>query len=136
MKSFVHILVGLLILYQSVYGQPLVGMKKADILTYMKHNEPNFALDDGIVNAKYVYLKYYDKTNEETILCFLAENEICNLLRRMSDYSNLDPTVKKLDKEYKKIDKDKWSYFINKDEFVIELKREKWYFTLETKRIN
>jgi hypothetical protein len=133
MIRLVYFAIGLLIFQGAIFGQPLVGMKKADIISYMKQNEPNFALDNAMVNKKYVYLKFYDKDNEETILCFLTDNNICNLVRRMSDYSNLNPTIKKLDKEYKKIDKDKWSYTINKDEYVIELKREKWYFTLETR---
>ena len=134
MKRLLYILIGILFLQQALPAQPLIGMKKADILVYMKQNEPDFALDNAVINKKYNYLKYYDNINEETILCFLSNIDVCNLVRRMSDYSNLELTVKKLDREYKKTETDKWSYSLNNDEYVVEMKREKWYFTLETRR--
>ena len=134
MKRLLYILIGILFLQQALPAQPLIGMKKADILVYMKQNEPDFVLDNAVVNTKYNYLKYYDKVNEETILCFLTDIDVCHLVRRMSDYSNLDLTLKKLDKHYKKIEKDKWAYTVNSDDFIVEMKREKWYFTLETRR--
>ncbi len=134
MKSNLIFLIGLFIFGQAVIAQPLVGLGKADILAYMKQYEPDFALDNAMVNKKFNYLKYYDKVNEETILCFLSETDVCNLVRRMSDYSNLELTLKKLNKEYKVVEKDKWSYNLHNEEFVIEMKRDKWYFTLETRR--
>ena len=124
----------LLFFQGTIPAQPLVGMKKADIISYMKLNLPGFAQDNSIVNKQYNYLKYYDRTNEETILCFLSEDDKCYVLRRMSDYSNLENTIKKLDNEYKRTGTDTWSFIIDKDEFVVELKRDKWYFTIETKR--
>ena len=134
MKRYVIILIGLLFLQEALLSQPLIGLGKADILAYMKQYEPDFVLDNVMVNKKYNYLKYYDNINEETILCFLSNIDVCNLVRRMSDYSNLELTVKKLDREYKKTETDKWSYSLNNDEYVVEMKREKWYFTLETRR--
>jgi len=134
MRQIAFIILGILVLQTSLLAQPLVSLKKADIIAYMRQYEPGFALDNAMVNKKYNYLKFYDKINEETLLCFLNDNDICNLVRRMSDYSNLDLTIKKLDRDYKKTEVDKWSYTINNEEFAIELKREKWYFTLETRR--
>ena len=134
MMRLIYIFIGLFILQQLLLSQPLVGLKKADIIAYMRQNEPDFALDNAMVNTKYNYLKYYDKINEETILCFLTDADVCHLVRKMSDYSNLDLTLKKLDKEYNKLDNDKWSYSLNNEEFIVEMKREKWYFTLETRR--
>ena len=134
MKRLLYILIGILFLQQASSAQPLIGMKKADILVYMKQNEPDFALDNAVINKKYNYLKYYDRVNEETILCFLTDIDVCHLVRRMSDYSNLDLTLKKLDKQYKKVEKDKWVYTVSNDDFIVEMKREKWYFTLETRR--
>ena len=134
MKRYIFILIGLFILGPAMFAQPLVGLGKTDIIAYMRQNEPDFALDNAMVNKKFNYLKYYDKINEETILCFLSVNDVCNLVRRMSDYSNLELTVNKLNREYKEIEKDKWLYSLHNEEFIVEMKREKWYFTLETRR--
>jgi hypothetical protein len=134
MMRFAYFIIGLLFFQEALFAQPIIGMKKADILSYMKQNEAGFSLDNEMVNKQYNYLKYFSEISEETILCFLSENDVCNLVRRISDYSNLDLTLKKLDKDYKKIDTDKWSYTINQDEFIVEMKREKWYFTLETRK--
>jgi hypothetical protein len=134
MLRLLQLIIGLLVFQEAIQTQPLVGMKKEEIITYMRQYEPDFALDLTVVNKKYNYLKYFDKTNEETILCFLSDINECNLIRRMSDYSNLELRIKKLNKAYKSVDKDKWVYTINNEEFMVNLKREKWYFTLETRR--
>ena len=134
MSRIAFYLIGLVFLQEAILSQPLIGMKKQEIIVYMNQSEPDFVLDNSMVNKQYNYLKYFDRINEETILCFLSDDNICTFIRRMSDYSNLQNTLKRLDKEYKKIENDKWIYSINKEEFMVELKREKWYFTLETKR--
>jgi hypothetical protein len=134
MARFGCLLIGLVFFQHTIQAQPLVGMKKANIISYMNQHQPGFALDNTIINKQYNYLKFYDRVNEETILCFLTEDDVCNVLRRMSDYSNLDMTIKRLDTENTRIGTDKWSYTFNGQEFVVELKKEKWYFTLETRR--
>jgi hypothetical protein len=136
MLRLAYLIIGLLVFQEAIQSQPLVGMKKEDIIAYMKQNEPQFALDLTVVNKKYNYLKYYDKSDEETILCFLSDIDECNLIRRMSDYSNLELRIMKMNNAYKSIEKDKWSYTINNEEFIVNLKREKWYFTLETRKKN
>ena len=132
MTKWIFILFTALLVEASVLGQKLVGHKKTDVITWMKEVKPDFVLDNTVVNSKFKYLKFIDKINQETLLCFLSDDNICTMTRLMSDYSNLDKTIKRLNIEYKKTGSGKWKYTDENVEYTIELKKDKWYFMLET----
>ena len=116
------------------FTQNFIGSSKDEIVKMMNEKNPGFSLDDGVVNNTYKYLKYVDKENEETWLFFLSDENICTHSKLMSDFSNLQTRKDELDKEYKPAGENKW-IFINKGTtFIVELKKEEWFFTITIKK--
>jgi hypothetical protein len=116
------------------FTQNFIGSSKDEIVKMMNEKNPGFSLDDGVVNNTYKYLKYVDKENEETWLFFLSDENICTHSKLMSDFSNLQTRKDELDKEYKPAGENKW-IFINKGTtYIVELKKEEWFFTITIKK--
>jgi hypothetical protein len=111
-----------------------IGMSKADIVSKMQKNNPGFDLDEGAVNSTYNYIKFVDKYNEETYLFFMDESNSCSFTKLMSDYSNLKIRTDELNKNYKNAGEGKWIYVENGQVYVIELKKEEWFFTIIMKK--
>ena len=122
------------ILIQDVYAQRLVDHSKAEILAYMKTEKPTFALDNSSVNTTFKYLKYVDKTNEETLFCFLSDKDVCTMTRLLGDYESLDEKIRSLDNDCSRTGKDQWTYTEKGQRYTLKLKRDKWYYILETTR--
>jgi hypothetical protein len=128
------LIIGLSLLMAQTKSANYIGLSKDEILKVMNESNPGFDLDDGVVNSTYKYLKYVDKNNEETWLFFLSEDDICTHTKLMSDYSNLEIRKEELDKEYKAAGENKW-IFINKGVvFIVELKKDEWFFTITIKK--
>ena len=116
------------------FTQNFIGSSKDEIVKMMNEKNPGFSLDDGVVNNTYKYLKYVDKENEETWLFFLSDENICTHSKLMSDFSNLQTRKDELNKEYKPAGENKW-IFINKGTtYIVELKKEEWFFTITIKK--
>lgn len=108
-------------------------MQKQNIIEQMRKNKPNFNQQD-VINKQYDYLKYEDNMGERTILFFLSNKKQCTKIKLMSDYSYLDQTIDSLNEHYQKIKKHKWKYTRNGEDYVIQLKQKKWYFTLVSQK--
>ena len=116
------------------FTQNFIGSSKDEIVKMMNEKNPGFSLDDGVVNNTYKYLKYVDKENEETWLFFLSDENICTHSKLISDFSNLQTRKDELNKEYKPAGENKW-IFINKGTtYIVELKKEEWFFTITIKK--
>ncbi len=120
----------------NLQAQPInfIGKNKQEIIKLMQKNNPSFDLDEGAVNKTFNYLKFVDKFNEETYLFFLDENGICTHSKLLSDYSNLKIRTEELNKFYKKAGENKWIFVENNKIFMVELKKEEWFFTILIKR--
>lgn len=120
----------------SIQAQPInfIGMSKQEIIKTMQKNNPSFDLDEGAVNKTFNYIKFVDRYNEETYLFFLDENNVCTHTKLMSDYSNLKLRTEELNKYYKKAGESKWVFVDKNKVFLVELKKEEWFFTIVVKR--
>jgi hypothetical protein len=116
------------------FTQNYIGLTKDEIIKTMNEKNPGFDLDEGVVNNTYKYLKYVDKNNEETWLFFLSDDNICTRTKLMSDYSNLKTRKDELDKEYKPAGENKWIFISKGMTFIVELKKEDWFFTITIKK--
>lgn len=128
------LLTALALFTAQLHAQNYIGMQKAEIIKLMQKNNPGFDLDESVVNSTYNYLKFVDKFNEETWLFFLDENNICSLTKLMSDYSNLKIRTGELNKKYKNAGENKWIYLEKGVVYIIELKKEEWFFTILMKK--
>ncbi|HJZ40257.1 MAG TPA: hypothetical protein VJ203_07820 [Bacteroidales bacterium] len=115
-------------------GQTYIGMNKDEIAVQMKSEYPEFKPDKGAVNHTFKYLKYVDKITEQTILFFLAENDVCTYVRRISDYSNLNDMIGTLNNSYKKVDKNNWTYTQKGQAYTVNLTEDEWYFTVSYRK--
>lgn len=117
-----------------VFSQHLIGLTKDEVGKEVKASYPNFFIDNTSVNHTYKYLKYIDRNNEQTLLVFLSENDICTSTKLMVDYMYLDGMKKDLNKKYKKAGTNKWTYTRGNTAYQITLKREEWFFSLFTSK--
>jgi hypothetical protein len=120
--------------WMDFYAQNFIGMSKDDIVKEMNEKNPGFDLDEGAVNNTYKYLKYVDKNNEETWLIFLSDDNICTHTKLISDYSNLQIRKDQLDQQYKAAGENKWIFIQKGIVFVVELKKEEWFFSIVIKK--
>lgn len=116
-----------------VKAQHLIGKTEAQIEKEMEASYADFDLDRSTVNHTYKYLKYVNKTTEETLLVFLTVDNICSSTKLTSDYANL-PQVKKQLSKYKPAGKNKWVYVVNGVKYTVKLKQEEWFFSVFTSK--
>ena len=117
-----------------VKSQHFIGKNKDQVEKDMETLYPDFAIDHSSVNHTYKYLKYVNKVNEQTMLVFLSENDVCTSTQLMSDYANLLQVKTDLNKKYKHVGKDKWTYSVQNEKFLVKIKREEWFFTVFTNK--
>jgi len=116
------------------YCQNFIGMHKTEIIEEMKNSQKNFKLNTSYVNPHYNYLKYEDPINEITILYFLSDEDECELIRKMYDYSNINDVEKELNEKYTKVAKNKWEFRQLLQKYSVELTEGDWFFTVTIKR--
>jgi hypothetical protein len=117
-----------------VWSQNLIGKNKEEAETQIKTLYPDFVVDNSTVNHTYKYLKYIDKSNEQTLLVFLSENDVCTATKLISSYSNLAQVKQALNKKYKPAGKDTWRYNEKGIKYLVKLKREEWFFSVFTSK--
>jgi len=114
-------------------GQQLIGLHKKEVIEQVKILYPDFKQETGFVNKAYKYLKFYDRYNEQTLLCFLSEDDYCIRTQLHSDYSNKPKVIEELNERFTKIDDKSWSYREGFKIYKVELKESEWYFSVITR---
>jgi len=120
----------LIFLLFPVWSQNLTGKNKVEVEKQINSLYHGFIVDKSTVNRTYKYLKYIDKSNEQTLLVFLSENDVCTATKLMSSYSNLPQVKNELNKRYKPAGKDTWRYTEKGIKYLVKLKREDWFFAV------
>lgn len=110
-----------------------IGLHKEDVVSKMQDNMPEMT-QVKVVNPNFSYLKFQDAMGEQTILFFLDEKDVCAGHRFMSHYISLGEEVTRLNNEYNSAGEGVWTYSKGGQDYVVELKKEQWYFTLYTKK--
>ena len=124
----------LLLLSGAIKGQILIGYHSDDIKNIMRETQNEFRLNTDTKNEYYNYLKFENRFGTKTFLFFLSENDTCTYTKLMCDYSDLKETLKMLNEKYQMVNENTWIEEKNSDKFNIILKREKWYFTIVTRK--
>jgi hypothetical protein len=133
MNKKVFVGITLLVIGLTLSAQHLIGMSKDQLIKEMRILYPDFIQDNSSVNNTYKYLKYIDKTNEQTLLVFLTDADVCKSTKLISDYTNLLDVKNNL-AQYKPAGKDKWTYTLNGVTYLVTLTREKWFFSVFTSK--
>ena len=129
------IIVLLLIVVSSlnVLGQSFVGKHKFEIKKEMKENHKDFYFSKEVM-GKSSFIKYEDFDGYRTYLFVLDDDGYCKYHMLMCDYSLLKTTVNFLNQNYEYKENLTWyDYTSGKENFVIKIKKEEWYFSVITK---
>jgi hypothetical protein len=119
-------------LFSASFGQNLIGLDDKEIKKYMKENLKGFNLQNDN-NSSFKYLKYADNQDTQTILFFLSDKSVCSEVRIICDLSMKNEKLKELDSIYTKAGNNIWTEKKNNGTYLIELKDEKWFFSINIK---
>jgi|GEM_PF-2321718 len=113
-------------------AQDFIGKTKEEVRKLMAEYQKELIEDESAKNPVYDMIKYSDRDENQTIL-FVFENGLCRYYKQMCDYALLKEITKKLDSEYTKTNDSTWCYQSEGNNYVISLKKEQWYFVVDTK---
>ena len=131
------IIVLLLIVVSSlnVLSQNFVGKHKLIIKKEMKENYTDFYFSKEVM-GKSSFIKFEDSDGYRTYLFVLDDDGYCKYHMLMCDYSLLKNKIDYLNKHYEYKDNLTWyDYVSGKQNFVIRIKKEEWYFSIITKKL-
>ncbi len=119
--------------YLNADGQNLIGYSDTDIRKFMKENHKEMICND-VRNTMFKYLKYSDENESQTLFFFLNDDSVCRNIRLVCDRSLREKKLKELDSAYKKTGVNRWIDRRDGKKYVVELKDEKWAFTVTYSR--
>lgn len=119
----------------SVLGQNFVGAHKLEIKKQMKENHKDFYFSKEVLGRS-SFIKYEDMDGYRTFLFVLNDDGYCKYQILMCDYGLLKPTIDSLNKNYEYQNDLTWyDYFTGKNNYVIKVKKEEWYFSVVTRKL-
>jgi len=132
------IIVLLLIVVSSLHvlGQNFVGAHKLEIKKQMSENHKDFYFAKEVFGGKSNFIKYEDFDGYRTLLFVLNDDGYCKYSQLMCDYGFLKQTIDSLNLQFEyKNDLTWYDYKTGKSNFVIKIKKEEWYFSVITKKL-
>ena len=109
----------------SAGGQNLIGYKDGEIRKFMKENKSDMSFNK-VNNSEFTYLKYSDRADSQTMLFFLNRDSVCQSIRIICDAGAKAKKVKEFNTIYKKHSANKWIDNRNGNNYLIELRDDKW----------
>jgi hypothetical protein len=106
-------------------SQNLIGYNEKEIRKYMKENHRDMNYN-SVKNSKFIYLKYSDNQESQTVLFFLNPDSVCRSERIICDVSMKPQKVKELNIKYAKTGDNKWIDKRNGKNYTIEVIDGKW----------
>lgn len=131
------IIVLLLIVVSSlnVLAQNFVGSHKLEIKKAIREKYPEFYFSKEVM-GKSSFIKFEDYDDMKTFLFVLDDDGYCKYHMLMCDYSLLKSMIDSLNQKYEyKNDLTWYDYSSGKQDFVITIKKEEWYFSIVTKKL-
>ena len=119
----------------NVSGQSFVGKHKLAIKKEMKENHKDFYFSKEVL-GKSNFIKFEDFDGYRTYLFVLNEDGYCKYHMLMCDYSLLKQMIDSLNQNYEYKENLTWyDYKSGKQNFTIRIKKEEWYFSIITKKL-
>lgn len=115
----------IIVMGSATYGQNLIGYNDYEIRKFMKEKKSDMNFDK-VINNKFIYLKYSDNSDSQTILFFLSPDSVCKNIRIICDKGIRADKEKEFNKLYKKNGDNKWVDRHGRKNYLIEIKDEKW----------
>lgn len=123
-------------LLSTAYSQYFVGLGIEEIKTEMKQKKEDFSFSKEVNAEEHHFLKFENANETQTILFILDDNEKCKFTKLICDYSLLRTMEDSLNNTYE-YRKDMSWVDTESDEnynYLMELEKEDWFFTIKTTR--
>lgn len=114
-------------------AQDLIGLDEPRIKVLMAEERPALIINDKVKNDIFRYLKYTSGEEGETWIIFLDEKGVCNGVRITYEKSSIEEKRGELNRLHKSEGIDSWVYRSRGKLIDIDLKDEKWFFTVTYK---
>ncbi|MFC2138224.1 hypothetical protein ACFLTE_08625 [Bacteroidota bacterium] len=120
---------------QQISSLNYIGYNSEDIKEKMRYQESDFFFNKEFETAKAKVLKYTDIIETKTLLYIIDKEDYCKYFMIMYDYAYYNNIVNDLNNNYASSGEDAWLEEINGDKFTKYIKKEEWYFTVVTKKV-
>jgi len=117
-------------------AQQFIGKNKEEVKLIMSSQRKDVHLDESSRNTVYNLLKYVDHNNTKTIYYVFDDHDTCKFYKTMYDYSYLRQVEKELNRKYVRSSSGNWYFLDNNKEYLVTLKKDKWYFSVLVKKAN
>ena len=118
-----------------VYGQNFIGMTKEEIKQTMKESKKEFYFSKEVNTGKYHFLKFENIDETKTKLFMLSDEGKCKYTKIMCDYSLLKSFEDSLNSNFEYQKNMKWIDRHEGADYLIELEKKDWFFTVKTSPI-
>jgi len=115
-------------------AQHFIGVKKEEVKKLMKSEVKGLHEDRSARNPAFNMIKYVDRWGNQTMIFVFDDKDKCMYSKHMCDYSMETKMIVKLDEQYKKLDDATWTYKHGGTTYNITLKKDEWYFVLDTRK--
>jgi hypothetical protein len=68
-------------------------------------------------------------------MMFVFKDGLCSYSKQMCDYSLMKEITGALDVKYSRSSDSTWYYEADCDRYIISLKKEEWYFVIDTRKL-
>lgn len=135
-KIFLSCVFILFVFHTSVCAQNFIGKSKEEIDILMQESKKEFSFIKEVNTDEYHYLKYENEDNTKTMLFILSDEGVCNYTKLMCDYALLKNMVDSLNNNYQYQKDQTWIDYSSDQEYdyLIELEKREWFFTIRTSR--
>ena len=113
----------------TICGQNLIGYSSKDIRKYMSANRSEMNMEN-VNNKTFMYLKYSDKYDSETVLFFLTPDSVCQNIRMICNNNIRSSKIKELDSAYSQKGENTWTDRHSGKNYIIRLLDGDWSFSI------
>jgi len=115
-------------------AQHFIGKSKDEVRKLMAEYQKEMTEDETVKNPEFDLIRYSDRLENQTVL-FVFKDGLCSYSKQMCDYSLMKEITGALDAEHTRSNDSTWYYRADCSEYIISLKKEKWYFVIDTRKL-
>ncbi|HKL37888.1 MAG TPA: hypothetical protein VJ876_03270 [Bacteroidales bacterium] len=114
-----------------------IGLNVGEIQTHMEQSRSDFFFSKEVKTGNHHFLKYENVDQTKTLLFIMDDQGRCRYTKLMCDYSMLKQMQDFLNNQYQYQKNFTWRDYSpdTPDEYLIELRKQEWFFTIKTSRV-
>lgn len=115
-------------------AQHFIGKSKDEVRKLMAEYQKEMTEDETVKNPVFDLIRYSDRFENQTVL-FVFKDGLCSYSKKMCDYSQMKEITKELNDAYTRSNDSTWYYQADCNEYIISLKKQEWYFVIDTRKL-